>query len=275
MTGFSSFVRSYLDSCLAANLRTQFMDDIGCGVETFEQMIPTLRQIFDCLRKSGLRLTPPKCEFGMTSINFLGNTITPQGQKPETEKIEKFLKQMTLPATVRQVKRLVGFVLFFRSFLPNLAQNLIPWYKLLSKNVEFEQQDDLMKSFETIKKDLLQATNTTLRLAKPGQQYVILCDASYYSNGFVLMIEDYLVEKDGKKKQAYAPVSFGSQLFNRSQLKMSTNCKEFLALYFAREHFSHFIWGAEKPVIVLTENKSQTKFFSIKVTSSIALELYG
>ena len=186
------------------------MDDIGCGVETFEQMIPTLRQIFDCLRKSGLRLTPHKCEFGMTSIIFLGNTITPQGLKPETEKIEKFLKTMKLPATVRQVKRLVGFVLFFRSFLPNLAQNLMPWYKLLRKDVEFELQDDHLKSFETIKKDLLQATKTTLRLAKPGRQYVILCDASYYSSGFVLMIEDYLVEKDGKKKQAYAPVSFGS-----------------------------------------------------------------
>ena len=264
VTGFSSFVRSYLDSCLAANLCTQFMDDIGCGVETFEQMIPTLRQIFDCLRKSGLRLTPHKCEFGMTSINFLGNTITPQGLKPETEKIEKFLKTMKLPATVRQVKRLVGFVLFFRSFLPNLAQNLMPWYKLLRKDVEFELQDDHLKSFETIKKDLLQATKTTLRLAKPGQQYVILCDASYYSSGFVLMIEDYLVEKDGKTKQAYAPVSFGSQLFNISQLKMSTYCKEFLALYFALEHFSHFIWGAEKPVIVLTDNKSLTSFFQSK-----------
>ena len=179
VTGFSTFVRSYFDSCLAANLFTQFMDDIGCGVETFEQKIPTLRQIFYCLRKSGLRLTPHKCEFGKTSINFLGNTITPQGLKPETEKIEKILKTMKLPATVRQVKRLVGFVLLFRSFLPNLTQSLMPWYKLLRKDVEFELHNDHLKSFETIKKDLLQATKTTLRLAKPGQQHVILCDASY------------------------------------------------------------------------------------------------
>ena len=239
------------------------MDDVGCGVETFEQMIPTLRQMFDCSRKSGLRFTPHKCEFGMTSINFLGKTITPQGLKAETEKNEKFLKTMKLPTTVRQLKRLVRFVLFFRSFLPNLAQNLMPWYKLLRKEVEFELKDDHLKSFDTIKKDLLQATKTTLRLAKPGQQYVILCDASYYSRGFVLMIEDYL-EKDGKKKQAYAPVSFGSQLFNTSQLKMSTYCKEFLPLYFALEHFSHFIRCAEKPVIVLTDSKSLTSFFQSK-----------
>ena len=109
---------------------------------------------------------------------------------------------------------------------------------------------------------MLKATETTLRLAKPGQQYVILCDAGYYSSGFVLMIEDYLEQKDGNKKKAYAPVSYGSQLFNASQLKMSTYCKKFLALYFALECFSHFIWGAEKPVIILTDNKSLTSFFN-------------
>ena len=138
----------------------------------------------------------------------------------------------------------------------------MPWYKLSRKDIEFELQDDHLKSFETTKKDLLQATKLHLRLAKQGQQYVILCDASYYSDGFVLMIEDYLVEKDGRKKQAYEPVSFGSQLFLTSQLKMSTYCKEYLALYFALEHFSHFIWGAEKPTIILTDNKSLQVFFN-------------
>ena len=78
------------------------------------------------------------------------------------------------------------------------------------------------------------------------------------------MIEDYLVEKDGKNKQGFSPVSFGSQWFNTSQLKMSTYCKEFLALYFALGHFSHFIWGAEKPVIVLTDNKNLTNLFQSK-----------
>ena len=136
-------------------------------------------------------------------------------------------------------------------------------------------QDDYLESFDNLKKDLLKATETTLRLAKPGQQYVILCDASYYSSGFVLMFEDYLEQKDGKKKQAYAPVSYGSQLFNASQLKMSTYCKEFPALYFALEYFSHFIWGAEKPVIILTDNRSLTSFFSIKVTSSSIVEFHG
>ena len=126
VAGFSLFGRSYLDSCLAANFCTLFMDDLGCRVETFEQMIPTLRRIFGCLRISGLRLTPQKCEFGMPSLNFLGNTITSKGLQPEKEKNQKFLITMKFPTSVEQVKKLVCFTMFFRSFLPNLAQYLIP-----------------------------------------------------------------------------------------------------------------------------------------------------
>ena len=48
---------------------------------------------------------------------------------------------------------------------------------------------------------------------------------------------------------------------------MSTYCKEFLALYFALEYFFLFIWGAEKPVNILTDitdHKSLTSLFQSK-----------
>ena len=74
----------------------------------------------------------------------------------------------------------------------------MPRYKLLRRNLEFLLQDEHLKSFNNIKQDLLKATETTVLLAKPGQQYVILCDASCYS-GLVVMIQDYLKQKDRKK----------------------------------------------------------------------------
>ena len=49
----------------------------------------------------------------------------------------------------------------------------MPWYKLLRRDGNFFLSDDHLKSFETLKNDLLQARTTTLRLAKPGQQYVV------------------------------------------------------------------------------------------------------
>ena len=264
VTGFSSFVRHYLDQCLAANICTQYMDDIGSGVEKFEELVPNLRKIFECIRKSGLKLSPNKCQFGVQQITFLGKVITPAGIQPERERIKKFLSKLTMPKTVKQVKRLVGFLQFWRDFIPNLGEKLLPFYKLLRKNVEHQITEEQEKALEILKQDLQKATDLTLRLAKPGLQYVLLCDASYYGAGFVLMIEDYIKDQKNRQKKTYAPVAFGTKLFNEAQLKFSIYYKEFLGLYFALEHFSHFIWGTEKPVIVLTDNKSLTSFFQSK-----------
>ena len=107
---------------------------------------------------------------------------------------------------------------FFRNFIPNLGQNLLPFYKLLRNENAFTITNDHHESFNTLKADLTRATDLTLRLAKPGLQYVILCDASFHGTGFVLMIEDYLIDQKGK---TYAPVSFGSRLFTTTLLKFS------------------------------------------------------
>ena len=105
VTGFSSFVKHNLDPCLAANVCTQFMDDIAAGVNKFDEMIPALRKFFDCLRESGLKLSAHKCEFGTTKIDYLGSTTTPKGISPESANFQKFLGQSRMRNTVKQVKR--------------------------------------------------------------------------------------------------------------------------------------------------------------------------
>ena len=73
---------------------------------------------------------------------------------------------------------------------------------LLRKDVFF-LEDEYVKSFDNIKKGLLKTTETTLRLAKPGQQHVNLRDAGYYSSGIVLWTEDYLKQTDGENKHTH------------------------------------------------------------------------
>ena len=123
--------------------------------------------------------------------------------------------------TVKQVKRSIGFVQFFQIFTPNPEQKLLPFYKLLRKENVFTITNDHHESFNTPKADLTRATCSTLRLAKLGLQYVILCDANFHGMEFVLMIEDYLIDQKSKTKKTYAPVSFDSRLFTTTQLKFS------------------------------------------------------
>ena len=93
LTGLSSFIRHYLDPCLAADLVTQFMDDFGSAVKNFDEMIPTISKIFESVRKSGLKLSPNKCEIGSQRLKLLGNIITPAGVSPKQEKISNFPRE--------------------------------------------------------------------------------------------------------------------------------------------------------------------------------------
>ena len=86
-----------------------------------------------------------------------------------------------------------------------------------------------------------------------GLQYVILCDASSHGIGFVLLVQDYLIDQKGKTEKTYAPVFFVSRLFTTTQLNFSGVSREFPSLYFAPDYFAEFICGATKsfPVFAL------------------------
>ena len=46
---------------------------------------------------------------------------------------------------------------------------------------------------------------------------------------------------------------------------MSIYAKDLLAIYMAFKEFGHVSWGATKPVIIMTDSKSITRFFQTKM----------
>ena len=98
----------------------------------------------------------------------------------------------------------------------------------------------------------------------PGKPFLLMTDASSGSAGYVLIIEDNPDQKIQSKRKMYAPVTLGQKSFSSAQLKMSTYSKEFLAIYMAFLEFAHILWEATNPTIVLTDNKSITRFFQTK-----------
>ena len=87
-------MREYLDSIIKADQCAQYVDDIGTAANTTEQLIKTIRAVFKCIRKAGLKLTIEKCHFGVPQVEFLGRTITPDGVAPQDEKVKKFLSKV-------------------------------------------------------------------------------------------------------------------------------------------------------------------------------------
>ena len=204
-----------------------------------------------------------KCAFGHPEIKFLGRSITNKGIAPIEDKIDKFLKNIKLPTSVKSLQRYIGFVQFYRQYIPRLAEKLVPLYKLLQKDVKYELTQIHKDAIFDINENLANAAKMSLRLPLPDKQLVIMCDASEHAAGYVLLIEDYTETNDGPTK-SYAPVAFGSQRFTEGQMSLTMYAKEFLAMHFAFDELAHILWVLKKPTIVMTDNKALTRFFQSK-----------
>ena len=98
----------------------------------------------------------------------------------------------------------------------------------------------------------------------PGKELVLMTDACFRSAAYALMIEENPDQKIQSKRKTYAPVAFGSKSFSPAKLKLTIYSNQFLAIYMTFLEFAHILWEATKPTIVLTDNKSVTRFFQTK-----------
>ena len=145
-----------------------------------------------------------------------------------------------------------------------MAEKLNPFYKLLKTEVPINITSDLKETFDSVNTALSNACELALKQPIPGKQLGLMTDASFRSAGYALMIEDNPDQKIQSKRKTYAPVAFGSKIFSPAQLKMSIYSKELLAIYLAFLDLAHILWETTKPTIVLTDNKSVTRFFKTK-----------
>ena len=145
-----------------------------------------------------------------------------------------------------------------------MAEKLHPFYKLLKTEVPINIASELKEIFDSVNKALSDPCELALKQPIPGKQLVLMTDASFRSAGNALVFEDNPIQKIQSKRKTYAPVAFGSKIFSPAQVKMSIYSKEILAIYMAILEFAHILWEATKPRIVLTDNKSVTRFFQTK-----------
>ena len=209
-----------------------------------------------------------KCHFGVQEVDFLGRTITTNGVAPQKQKIAKFLEKVKFPRSKKALQRYIGFSNYYRSYIPRLAERLTPFFQRLKTTdakTKIPITPDIMKEFREINEALDRCCQLALRQPIPGKQLVLMTDASFQAAGYAVLIEDDPNQKYTSTRKTYAPIAYGSKTYSPSQIKMSIYAKEFLAIYMAFKEFGHIFWGATKPVIIMTDSKSVTRFFQTKM----------
>ncbi|GFS91371.1 transposon Ty3-I Gag-Pol polyprotein [Nephila pilipes] len=74
------------------------------------------------LKEAGLIINTEKCRFSLPGVIYLGHKINALGIEPTAERI-KVMKEFPQPATVRDLRKFLGIINFYRRFIPYAAKH--------------------------------------------------------------------------------------------------------------------------------------------------------
>ncbi|BHF62421.1 hypothetical protein SprV_0200540300 [Sparganum proliferum] len=161
-----------------------YIDDLLVASRNAEEDKEHLALVFDRLDQFGVVINPSKCVLGVPSLDFLGHHVDAQGLRPLSSKVEA-IRDFPPPTSKRQLQRFLGMVNFYRRFLPNCADLMLPLTNLLSgPKGPLELRGHALTAFERIKTSLADAT--LLTHPAPEAPLSLMVDASTVAVGAVL-----------------------------------------------------------------------------------------
>ena len=227
-----------------------YIDDVliaSCDIKEHQDY---LLQVFERLTHFGLKINLSKCEFAVSKLNFLGHMIDEQGITPVPEKVT-VIQNFPQPTSLRQLRRFLGLVNYYRRFIPGCSRILTPLTNMLqqqkNKNAKIQIKGGALTAFHNAKKALADFTKLSYISNENTSTLSLTTDASRDSIGAVLQQKQNGLEK---------PISFFSVKLNTAQRKYSTFSRDLLAIYLSIRHFRHLLEGRD--FTVFTDHKPLT-----------------
>lgn len=214
-----------------------YLDDIIIATPDFETHLKTLQSVFEKLLEAGLTVNQQKCEFLKSELKYLGYRVTKEGLQTDPEKIESMVNYPT-PKRVKDVRRFVGMVSWYRRFVPNFSSRIRPLTNLTRKNCKFVWSPECEVAFQEMKQLLI--SSPILSCPDFSREFVLQCDASQIGLGCVLT-QNF---DDGEKI-----ISYASRTLTPQESRYSATELECLALLFGIEKFRPYIEGTKFSVI--------------------------
>ena len=225
-------MKNVLEGC--DSFVTNFVDDIMVHSNSLEEHLEHLDIVLSKLTDAGMTLNRSKCRFAQTEVNFLGVRVGNGCITPDPEKV-RAIRDFPLPKDKKKLRSYLGFIGYYRTFIPNLAKHIRPLTDLLKKSEpdSVKWTDDLIAIFDESKE--LISEEVRLTIPKPGCEFVVETDASNLGIGAVLN-----QKIDGK----IVPISFISRVLNPAEVNYSVIEKECLAIKWAIDHFRPYLYAS-------------------------------
>jgi hypothetical protein len=224
MQVMNDVLRPFLDDFVIV-----YLDDILIFSKSREEHIEHVKKVLDVLRKEQLFLKLSKCEFGKTSLIYLGHIVGGGKLKIDPSKV-KVILEWSRPSNVTEVRNFLGAAQYWRKFIANFSSIVAPLHVVTSVKQGFQWGGKQQQAFDTLKEKISSAP--VLALPNLRQPFEIQIDASNYAMGAVLL-------------QYGKPICFHSEMFNGAVINYPTYDKELYALVQSVKKWKHYLLGKE------------------------------
>ncbi|GKC96566.1 putative reverse transcriptase domain-containing protein [Tanacetum coccineum] len=167
-----------------------FIDDILIYSRNKEEHEDHLRIILELLKKEKLYAKFSKCDFWISTVQFLGHVIDSRGIHVDPAKI-KAVKDWASPTTPTEIRQFLGLAGYYQRFIEGFLKIAKPLTELTQKNKKYIWGENQESAFQLLKQKLCEAP--ILALPEGNNDFVIYCDASHQGLGAVLMQREKVI----------------------------------------------------------------------------------
>ncbi|KAF8736353.1 hypothetical protein RHS02_06331, partial [Rhizoctonia solani] len=201
-----------------------YLDNILIFSEDPKDHLSHIREVLSWLMKNQLFCKLSKCHFHVTTVDYLGITISPKGFSMDQKKIEA-VTSWPQPKSVKQVQAFLGFVNYLHHFIPNFSSVACLLHNLTKKETPWSWGNLEEEAFQELKSLVTQAL--VLLHSNPDLPYYLETNASGVAMGTIL--------SQCGEDNCLHPVAYMSKSFSGAKTNYDTHDKELLAIIKALE----------------------------------------
>ena len=229
-----------------------YIDDLLCITkESLEDHLAKLRLVLQRLQDANLKVNARKSNFCAIETEYLGYILTRDGIKPQPKKVQSILA-LTPPKSVRELRRFLGMVQYYRDLWARRSEMLAPLTSLVgecghtkaslkkkAKRKPWHWDDVHQQAFDDVKATI--ARDVSLAYPDYSKPFEIYTDGSKKQLGAVIT-------------QDNRPIAFFSRKLSETQQKYSITEIELLAIVETLKEFKGMLWGQR--LIVYTDHEN-------------------
>ena len=250
------------------NLR-KCVDDSLLFDQSIEDHWWNVIEFIEVCGNNGIVLNREKFQFSLPSVDFAGFRITPDAVEPSPKHLEA-IASYPAPQNITDMRSYFGLVNQVAHYA-QLRDMMAPFRKFLSPKVPCEWNDELEKTFQESKKQIVDAIREGVRIFDPTRRTALRTDWSKSGIGFLLIQKQCacVSKSPGCCENGWHIILAGSRHLTPTETNYAPIEGEALAVVWALQQTHYFTMGCDDLVVVV-DHRPLVKIFGDRSLDEIS-----